>query len=82
MAKKETFEIYESLSKRKKKYVVLSENCKNATYEAALRYIMKINHCSAAHILATRGFILNGELYFDKPDNKKAKFVYVLTYSR
>ena len=82
MSQKAKFEIYESLTSRKKKYAVVPENCKNATYEAALRYMMKINHCSAGHILATRGFILNGELYFDKPDNKKAKFVYVLTYSR
>ena len=82
MAKKVTFEIYEGLTSRKKKYVVVPEKCPEHVWYDAFTYLTRLNHCSVNHIYLTQGFILNGQLYFDKPDNKKAKFVHVLTYIR
>ena len=76
------FEIYESLDKRQKKYAVVPVKYQNSTMENAIKYMMRLNHCSAKHILLTGGYILNGKLFFDRPDNKKAKPVYVLTYIR
>lgn len=82
MAKKVTFEIYEGLTSRKKKYVVVPEKCPEHVWYDAITYLMKLNHCSGKHIYATTGYILNGLLYLGTPENKKAKFVHVLTYVR
>ena len=81
MAKKATFEIYEGFDKRKKKYAILGEHCQKSDMTAAAKYMMKLNHCSIAHIQVTFGYIFKGQLYFIRPDNK-AKFVHVLTYVR
>jgi len=81
MAKKTTFEIYEGLTSRKKKYAILEEHCQKSAMVAAARYMMKLNHCSVAHIDGTFGYIFKGQLYFIKPDTK-AKFVHVITYRR
>ena len=81
MAKKATFKIYEGLDKRKKKYVALSGIIKKSDMEAAATYMMRLNHCSAAHIDVVPGFIYKGQLYLISP-NSKARLVTVLTYIR
>ena len=81
MAKKSTFEIYEGLTSRKKKYAIIGEHCQKTAMAEAAKYMMKLNHCSAAHIDVTYGYIFKGQLYFIKP-NINAKFVHVLTYIR
>ena len=82
MSQKAKFEIYESLTSRKKKYAVVPENHTIADFEAAVKYMKKVNHCSSNHIVLASGYILNGMLYFNKPENKKARYVYVFTYVR
>ena len=81
MAKKATFEIYEGLDKRKKKYVVVPDDCTQSVMEAAVNYLMRLNHCSFAHIDAQPGYIYKGQLYLLRP-NFKARIVFVLTYIR
>ena len=81
MVKKATFEIYEGLDKRKKKYVVLFDNCEKSDAEAAAKYLMRLNHCSLAHIDVQAGYIYKGQLYLLRP-SLKARFVTVLTYIR
>ena len=81
MAKRASFEIYEGFDKRKKKYVVLSENCERSDMEAAAKYLMRLNHCSLAHLDANPGYIYKGQLYLLRP-SFKARFVTVLTYIR
>lgn len=82
MAKKAKFEIYEGFTSRKKKYVVVPEKCPDQVRFDAFTYLTRLNHCSLNHICLTQGYILNGQLYFEKPDNKKVKPVHVLTYVR
>ena len=81
MAKKATFEIYEGFTKRKKKYVVVPGNCTKSVMEAAAKYMMRLNHCSLAHIDVQTGYIYKEHLYLLRP-NSKAVFVVVLTYIR
>ena len=81
MAKKASFEIYEGLDKRKKKYVVVHDNCTRSDMEAAAKYMMRLNHCSLAHIDVQAGYIYKGQLYLLRP-SFKARFVTVLTYIR
>ena len=81
MAKKATFEIYEGLDKRKKKYVVVHDNCTRSDMEAAAKYLMRLNHCSLTRIHSQAGYIYKGQLYLLRP-NSKARFVSVLTYVR
>lgn len=81
MSQKAKFEIYEGLDKRKKKYVVLSGNCKKADMEAAAKYMTRLNHCSRAHLDVQAGYIYKGQLYLLRP-SLKARFVLVLTYIR
>lgn len=81
MAKKASFEIYEGLDKRKKKYVVVPGNCTKSVMEAAAKYMMRLNHCSLAHIDVQSGYIYKGQLYLLRP-SFKARFVLVLTYIR
>ena len=82
MTKKVTFEIYEGLTSRKKKFIVVPEKCPDHVWFEAFTYLTRLNHCSVNHLKVTTGYILNGQLYFDRPDNKKAKSVHVLTYIR
>lgn len=82
MAKKETFEIYEGLTSRKKKYVVVPEKCPEHVWYDAFSYLTRLNHCSVNHISLAGGYILDGLLYIGESKNKMAKSVHVLTYVR
>lgn len=84
MAKKASFEIYEGLDQRKKKYVVVKDARKNKKlFEESVSYLAKLNHCSKKHIKYKTGYIIDDLLYLEgKPCNDKAQFVTVLYYVR
>ena len=78
--KNATVEIYEGFTKRKKKYIVIPKKCTSGTYEAAIRYVMRLNHCSSRNVFMESGYVLNGLLYIGYSESKRAKPVYVYTY--
>ena len=84
MAKKATFEIYEGLTSRKKKYVVVKDGALNKNLvEESILYLAKLNHCSKKHIKTDIGYIIDGLLYLEgKPCNNRAQFVTVSYYVR
>ena len=77
--KRPTFEIYEGLNGRKKKYIVLFND---EFYFEAVKCLKKLNHCSEDHIHLTVGYIWKDELYLRNPAIPGAKLVTVLTYIR
>ncbi len=83
MAKKASFEIYEGLDQRKKKYVVVPKEPGDIYYigEAAA-YLRKLNHCSGLHIESAVGYVWKDELYLQNPAIPGARLVTVLTYVR
>lgn len=58
------FEIYESLTGRKKKYIVTHAG---ASYIRTVEYAKKVFKCSEAHITVERGYLYKGELYLEDP---------------
>ena len=72
MAKSSSFEIYESISGRKKKYIVTKID---ADYVAVIDYAKKLFKCSEAHIDFTCAWIYKGKLYLDDPEKVGAKKV-------
>lgn len=84
MAKKASFEIYEGLDQRKKKYVVVQDGALNKKLvKESISYLAKLNHCSKKHIKTTIGYIIDDLLYLEgKPCNDKAQFVTVSYYVR
>lgn len=83
MAKKASFEIYEGLDERKKKFVVVPRGAgdKKLVDEAA-SYLTKLNHCSRKHIKTAVGYVWKDELYLQNPAIPGARLVTVLTYIR
>ena len=84
MAKKASFEIYEGLDQRKKKYVVVRDGRKDKELvKESVLYLAKLNHCSKKHIKTKLGYIIDDLLYLEgKPCNDKAEFVTVSYYVR
>lgn len=66
------FEIYESLTGRKKKYIVTKID---ADYVSVINYAKKLFKCTEAHIDFTGGWIYKGKLYLDDPEKLGAKKV-------
>lgn len=83
MAKKASFEIYEGLDQRKKKFVVVPKGAGDIYHigEAAA-YLRKLNHCSGQHIESAVGYVWKDELYLQNPAIPGARLVTVLTYVR
>lgn len=64
------YEIYESLTGRKKKYIVTRID---ADYVSVIDYAKKLFKCTEAHIVFTCGWIYKGKLYLDDPEKLGAK---------
>lgn len=82
MAKKVTFEVYEGLTSRKKKYIVVPIGTYGKAFDDAVNAVMRINHCSITHVKVDYGYIFNGLLYIGGPTHKKVKLVSILSYRR
>ena len=84
MAQKEKFEIYESLSKRKKKYIVADYAAVRSlkAWHSFTEYSRKFFKCSLNHIDIHIGYVYEDELYFENPEKPGARLVSVLTYIR
>ena len=82
MAQKAKFEIYESLSKRKKTFAVIPFNYTTEQSSAAINYLKRVNHCSSEHVVWAIGFVWKDELYFENPAIPGAKIVSVFSYVR
>lgn len=81
MAKKVTFEIYEGLTKRKKKYVVSERYIVLwKHYSEIINFSKKLFKCSERHIMICKGYIYDGYLYFINPAKPGAKLVSVAYY--
>lgn len=79
MAKSSSFEIYESISGRKKKYIVTKIDADYVTVidyaKKLFKYAKKLFKCSEAHIDFTCAWIYKGKLYLDDPEKVGAKKV-------
>ena len=83
MAKKATFEVYEGLTSRKKKYLVFPDW--RILTDEDLKVCRQFFHCARQNLNATCGYILNNELYLELSNYKTkrgAKEVTVVTYVR
>ena len=79
MAKKETFEIYEGFTKRKKKYIVFATNVPGPE---AYEYCKKFFKCSVDHLVYSLGYLYKGELYLEDPDVPETRVVRIMYYVR
>lgn len=73
------YEVYESIEGRKKRYLVFDGKEKpDEAYRASARFF----RASEDHIFFRACWILNNKLYFDFPDNEKAKKKYAFFYKK
>ena len=73
------FEIYESISGRKKKYIVTKVD---ADYLEVIDFAKRSFKCSEAHIDVTCGWLYKGKLYLDDPEKHSVKPVTVAYWVR
>lgn len=66
------FEIYERIEGRKKTYIVYFGHDVRDVRDYAKRYFKS----SSDKIIARAAWVLNDELYFEYPDNRRAKACY------
>ena len=75
-------EVYESLSKRKQKFLVTPHFYKKEEFEAFKKYAKHFFRCSSDHLVIKTAYVLNDELYFEKPSDKGCKLVCVAYYQK
>lgn len=71
------FEIYESIEGRKRRFVV-SESLEMFSKSNMVDYACKYFHVAPNRLVLTTGYVLNNQLYWIYPKNKKAKEVWVI----
>ena len=75
-------EVYESLSKRKQKFLVTGPFEIEADCDKFGKYAMHFFRCSAYHLRIVTGYLYMGGLYFEQPSKKGFKRVNVAYYQK
>ena len=80
--KKGNIRVFESLTKRKQRFLVVTPFKTEREYFELQKYAKKFFSCGANHLIIRTGFIYKSKLYFEQPAKSGYKRVNVAYYTR